>query len=281
MANTYVDLATFKGTGGLNLGTGTVYDKRLLAIAENVSREVDRFCDRHFYYRIESVFLDGDGSTCLIIPDIIAVGTLLEDTNRDGTFETGWSTNDYYLAPQAHNPTARDYGRPYTQLVVNDQSVGDQDVFLRGRRVYSATGTWGYWKVSRDTGMTGTLADSTTTSLTLGGSASGTVEIGHTVLMENELVYVTGITTGTLATVERGVNGSTATAHAGKAINIIQYPGPVVEAVFIQTARLWRRKDSAFAATVGMPETGQIMTWTGGLDADAKMMLSSYRRLAV
>lgn len=283
MPNTYVDWATFQGSGGLNLGTGTAYVKRLvMGLAETISREVDRYCNRHFYYVVESRNFDGDGSTSLMVPDLIAVGTLLEDTNYDGTFETGWSTTDYYKFPQAANPTARDYGQPYTQLVVNAKSDGTQDVFIKGQQTYACTGTWGYWKVTKNSGATGTLANGTTTTLVLSAAATGSVEIGHTVLIDNELVYVTN-TSGTTVTVERGINGSTATAHTGTGniVYVLQYPGPVQEAVFIQTARLWRRKDAAFANTVGMPETGQMMTWTGNLDPDVRMLLSSYRRWAI
>lgn len=280
MANTYVDWATFQATGGLNLGTGTAYLKRIVALSENVSREVDRYCDRQFFYIIRTLDFNGDGSTSMIVPDVIAISTLKEDTNFDGTFETGWATADYVLAPISHNPTAADYGRAYTQLLVNAKSNGTQDTFLKGQSMYQVAGTWGYWKVTQASGATGTLADGTTTTLVLTAAATGSVEIGHTLLIDDELVYVTN-TSGTNVTVERGINGSTGTAHAGKAINVVQYPGPVKEAVFIQTARLWRRRDSAFANTVGMPETGQMMTWTGGLDSDVKQLLSSYRRLPI
>ena len=86
MANGYVDWATFQGTAGLNLGTGTTYLKRIIAISEDVSRAVDRYCDRHFYYVVRTVDFDGDGSTSMIVPDLISVSTLKEDTNFDGTF---------------------------------------------------------------------------------------------------------------------------------------------------------------------------------------------------
>lgn len=281
MANSYVDLALLKGSGALNLGTGTAYDKRLLQLAENVSREVDRYTNRHFFYNVRVITFDGDASIRLITPDLVSISSLKEDTNYDGTFETTWTGTDYVLMPRTANPTAADYGGPYTHIEVNRKSNGLEDAFLRGQEMYEITGTWGYWKVSKDSGLNGTLSDATTTSLVLSGSATGTVEIGHTVLIDDELVYVTGITTGTLATVERAVNGSTGTVHSNKDVNIIQFPGPVVEATFIQLARLWRRKDSAFASQVGMPETGQLTTWTGGLDGDLKAMLQPFRRWAI
>jgi hypothetical protein len=55
----------------------------------------------------------------------------------------------------------------------------------------------------------------------------------------------------------------------------------VVEAVFTQVGRIWRRKDSAFGGSVGFPETGQFGHWIGGLDPDVKTLIGPYRRPAV
>ena len=276
MPNAYVSVDTLKGTGALNI-SGTAYDGRLLAISEAVSRQVDRYANREFFPKTEVKVFDGNGKNELFIPDLVAVGTLKEDTNLDGTFETGWATTDYDLEPANASPTA-DWGGPYRRLVVNLKSNGSQDVFLKERRNYQLTGTWGYRQVTKDSARNGTLADGTTGTLTLDGSASA-LEVGQTVQIESEWCYVTAIA-GTAATVERAKNGSTGTAHTGKDVLIVQYPGPVSEAVLIQVARLWKRKDSGFATEIGMPETGQITVFRG-LDSDVKELLSPFRKIPV
>jgi len=281
MTNAYVDLALIKSPGGLNLATGTAYDTRLRTITEAISREADRYTNRHFFYSVDTLNFDGNGKTELDVPDLISIGTLLEDTNYDGTFETTWASTDFILYPRNAGPTSTHIAEPYTYIKVSDLSNSTQDIFLRGLSNYRIAGTWGYSKITHTSGLAGTLADGTTTNLVLSGSATGNIEIGHTLLINDELVYVTGITTGTLATVRRSINGSTGTIHLGQAVNVIDYPGPVTEAVFIQLSRLWRRKDSGFASQVGMPETGMMMSWRGSLDPDVKTLLASYRKLIV
>jgi hypothetical protein len=49
MGNAYVSLTTLKASGGLDIA-GTAYDDRLVQLLENVSREVDRYVDRYFYF---------------------------------------------------------------------------------------------------------------------------------------------------------------------------------------------------------------------------------------
>jgi hypothetical protein len=281
MANSYIDLQTLKGEGGFDLATGTAYNIRLRSLAEHVSEQIDRWCNRHFYYRVQTRTFDGDGSTSLLVPDLISVSSIKEDSNEDGTFDTTWSSTDYILYPQNVDPTSTGgFSRPYNQLQVSQKSNGTQDFFEKGQANYQIEGTWGFQKISYDSGLNGTLANATATSLVLSGAVTGTIEPGHTCLIEDELVYVTN-TAGTAATVVRGINGSTAAAHANQDVNVITYPGPVIEAVFTQVGRIWRRKDSAFGGSVGFPETGQFGPWIGGLDPDVKTLIGPYRKPAV
>ena len=92
------------------------------------------------------------------------------------------------------------------------------------------------------------------------------VEAGHTVLIDSEQLFVRSYAGNTL-TVDRGVNGTAASAHgAGSAIDVYEYPGPVAEATIILAARLRRG-----------PGHGN-----GGLfDADLMALLSPYRRPAL
>ena len=49
MSNAYISLSTLKGSAGLDIA-GSAYDTRLVALLENVSREIDRYCERYFYF---------------------------------------------------------------------------------------------------------------------------------------------------------------------------------------------------------------------------------------
>ena len=89
MANSYVSLDVFKSSGVLNI-TGTGDDSRLLALLKNVSRVVDRYCNRQFYLLSATRKFDGLGGHELLVPDLVAVDTsgLKTDDNKDRTFET-------------------------------------------------------------------------------------------------------------------------------------------------------------------------------------------------
>ena len=279
MPNLYVSLETFKGTGAMNV-TSTAYDGRLLALIDGVSRQVDRFTNRQFYYFVGTRHFDGPGGGTLWIGDVVSVSTLLEDTNLDGTYETGWAAADYEVYPYDADPTSR-WGGPYTRLIVNTRSNGSQDEFLKAQKNYRVVGTWGYSKMTLDSGRdgSGTLG-STATSFVLDGVFAGTIDIGHTVLVDDELMFVRGTGAGgTALTVDRAQNGSTGTAHSTANVHVIVFPEPVTEAAFIQAARLWKRKDAAFGPEMGMTETGQLRVFTG-LDPDVKMLLGPYRRHA-
>ena len=278
MANSYIDLQTLKGQGGFDLATGTAYDSRLRTLAENCSQQIDRWCNRHFYYRVDTRTFDGNGKNKLSVPDLISISTLKEDSTQDGTYDTTWAAADYILYPQNSDPTSTGgFNRPYNQLQVNLGSNGTQDAFENGQNNYQIVGTWGYQKVSYDSGLNGTLSNSTSTSMVLSGAATGTIEPGHTCLIDDELVYVLS-SSGTAATVVRGINGSTGTAHANKDVNVLTYPGPIIEATFMQIGRIWRRKDSAFGGSTGFPESGAMSPWIGGLDPDVKTLIGPYRK---
>ena len=296
MANTYVSLDTLKGTGVLNI-TGTVYDTRMLYLLEDVSREVDRYVARStagfaigFYPIVATLYFDGPGSLALYVPDLVSVDALVEDTNEDGTFETTWAGTgiggtDFILAPYAANPTAAYIQKPYTKVLVNRSSAGSQDSFLKGQRNYQIAGTWGYSFVTRDSGVdvgttTGSISlTATSFVVTAGGTA---LQVGNLIYVDTELMYVRAVTTGTVVDVDRGVNGFTVGTHAsGTSILVVQYPGPVQEAVIRQASRLWKGAQGNEAGVVGLDQTGQVAVFQGGLDGDVKALLHSYRRLVI
>ena len=279
MANPYVSLTTLKASGGLDIA-GTAYDDRLVGLLENVSQEINRYLDRHFYFvQGEARTFSGLGRKYLLIPDLIAIpgSGLKEDTNMDGTFETVWLAADFFYSPSNAAPTST-YGlaMPYTKLEVNDKSNGAQDTFLKEQRNYEITGTWGYSRVLVDVvGNLSASIDATVTTAVL--TSAGTLSRGETLVIDSEQFYITSTGTGSNLTFERGINNSTTATHTATAnVQIVVYPGPVQEAVFIQTARLWKRRDSGFASEVGMSETGQMFVLTSGLDKDVKALLHSY-----
>ena len=278
MTNAYADLTTLKSAGVLNI-TGTGYDTRLRELLESVSRLVDQYCNRHFYVLVATRKFDGDGGTELHVRDLISVTSVKTDDNKDRTFETTWAATDYLLYPSNADPT-KPWGRAYSRVLV-DTEAGNEDVFTSGMQTVEIDGKWGYCEVTEDSGADinegGAFSASDTTLTVTDGSKFA---VGETVLIESEQLYITAISTNDL-TVTRGVNGSTAASHADSTdISIYRYPEPVGEACLIQASRLWKRKDSGFTSSAGLPQTG-VMKLFKGLDPDVKQLLSGYRRASV
>ena len=225
---------------------------------------------------------DGDGTQVLLVPDLISVDSngLKTDDNKDRTFETTWATTDFLLLPSNADPTSADNpeSRAYTKVEV-DTDAGTKADWPVGRQTVQIAGQWGWWRhLKRASETANAIADASTTSVTV--SSRTDVEAGHTLLIDSEQLHVESYSGNTL-TVVRGTNGTTAAAHSGgAAIDIYEYPGPVVEATIIQAARLWRRKDSAYSAAIGFPETGQARVFNR-LDPDVQLLLGQYRKHAL
>ncbi len=281
MTNAYVSLDTLKSSPVLNV-TGTADDSRLRALAENASRIVDRYCNRHFCIVVATRRFDGLGTPSLLVPDLVSVdgGGLKTDDDKDRVFETTWAASEYLLLPSNADPTAggTSQSRPYVEVAV-DVDAGTKSFFTRGVQTVQIAGQWGWWRhLRRATETANAVADATTTSVTVSSRAD--VEAGHTLLIDSEQMYVQSYAASTL-TVVRGVNGTSAASHSGgAAVDIYAYPGPIVEATIIQATRLWRRKDSAFGSVGGLPDTGQTRV-SAGLDPDVALLLGQYRKLSV
>ncbi len=275
--NAYVSLNTIKSSSVLNI-IGSGDDARLLKLLENVSRQVDAYCNRHFFVRTATKLFDGNGSRTLLVPDLVSVNPsgMKTDEDRDRTFETTWSSSDFMLYPSNADPAGgHDASGPYTKVIV-DADAGMRRAFPAGRRTARIKGQWGYsrllWTAK---GYVEEVLDATETDVTL-KTISG-VSVGHTLLVGSEQMYVLSSVGNTL-TVARGVNGTSRSSHAYfSKVSVFDYPGPIVEAVIVQVSRLWSRRDSDQWSVAGGPYG--FVSAAGGLDPDVRQLLSPYRKL--
>ena len=272
MTNSYVSLDVFKGEGVMNI-VGDGGDGRLLSLLEGVSRMVDRYCNRHFYVLEATRRFGGDGGGRLLLSDLVSIdeGGLRTDDDLDGVFETTWGAGDYVLLPLNADPVSRGNSgsRPYTSVAVSD-SAGSERWWPAGSGTVQIAGQWGWWRhLRRAAGTVERVPDTEATAVAV--SDRDGIHAGVTVLVDSEQMYVRSYSGGSL-TVVRGVNGTEAAAHDGGApVGVVEYPGPVVEAVVLQASRLQRRMVGA----VNPPEDG------GGLDEDVRLMLGMYRKAAL
>lgn len=262
--NSYITLNTLKSPSILDIRDND-QDARLLSLLEGVSRSIDGYCRRHFYVLRATRIFDGDDPATLRPPDLVSVDPsgLSTDEDRDGIFETAWDDSDYLLHPANADPTGgHDASRPYWSV----DTAGTRR-FPHGSNAVRITGEWGFWRRLRRTSATVSSAvDNHRAEIVVGALAD--IQVGHTLLIGDEQVYVRGISARTLS-VMRGVNGTTSTDHdPGDAISIFEYPAPIAEATLLRSTRLWRRY-----ANPSDP--------TNGLTPDVKELLSPYRRLTI
>ena len=261
--NSYTTLETIKGAGALDIGDGE-RDARLLSLIEGVSRAVDGYCRRHFYVLRATRLFDSDALDMLRIPDLVSIDAngLWTGDDGDGAFETAWSASDYHLHPANADPTGdHDEARPYWGV----RALHGK--FPAAPRSVRIAGEWGFRRRLRPSAATVSSAVDAGRDQIVVGSLGG-VQVGHTLLVGDEQVYVRGISARTLS-VARGVNGTTPASHeAGDAVSIFEYPAPVSEATLLQAVRLWRRLAGASDASTG-------------LGADVKELLGPYRRLTI
>ena len=262
--NSYTTLETLKSPSALDIRDAD-HDTRLLSLIEGVSRSIDGYCRRHFYVLRATRTFDGDGSGRLRPPDLVSIdpGGLATDDDRDGVFETVWAEPEYVLHPPNADPTGgHDASRPYWSV-----DAAGRRCFPHGPRTVSIAGEWGFWRRLRRVAATLSGAvDEHRAEIVVGALAD--IQVGHTLLVGEEQLYVRDISARTLS-VMRGVNGTDAAPHdPGDGISVFEYPAPISEAALLQSVRLWRRCASPSDLVCGF-------------GPNAKGLLAPYRRLTI
>lgn len=218
--NLYGTLDAMKAALGV---TSTARDGVYLSHLEGASRRIDLYCGRSFFVAKGDRYFDGPCGPLVYTDDFLSLSALATDSEYDGTYDgEAWVEGvDYVTGP------------------VNSWPKHAIEVHVSGgkrwtpqRRYIKATGLWGYGDGNRATPwdlttITATVASTDGTTLTL--SDDGVVSAGHTLLIEDEQVYVESVATGE-ATVQRGVNGTTAASHTAAPVYVVRYPAAVERA---------------------------------------------------
>jgi hypothetical protein len=113
VANEYVTVDEFKVTAELTGSNFADYDIPMALSA--ASRGIDEYAGRVFYQSsgTQQMFYEWTGKRNLPTDDIISLGTVQVDFDRDGVYETTWTQDlDFKLEPF----NAPFFGKPYEQL---------------------------------------------------------------------------------------------------------------------------------------------------------------------
>ena len=277
MTNAYADLGTLKSASVLNV-TDDAHDGRLLGLLEAASRWIDGYCGRHFATMHGERRFDGRGRATLTVSDLVSVSEL-RVRDASGRWES-WPSADWLLYPLNAAPTEPG-GRPYTRILL---ASSERRRFPLNRAGVAVSGIWGYGDVREDAGVRVAadsavgVGDATVTVAPVSADAAIPLSAGHTVRIGDEQLYVTGAAAGdgtTTLTVQRGVNGSVAAAHAaGAGLSVYRYPEAVAEACLLQAAVWWRER---FGGPFPLPE-GDGGGDVAGVSPTARALLAPYRR---
>ena len=241
----YGDLTKLKDDSVLkDPAAGDDDDDELFELLLAVSDWIDRYCNRHFYPRRQTLLFDGSGGDRLLVPDLIALDELTEFGEGGapaGQFPGGpamqWSAADYRLLPYNAAPETP-WGAPYG--VIQARAAVHPQGFPGGEANFQAAGLWGYRSFAEDSGATlGSALDAAAAQATV--SDGGQLRAGQTALLGGEQLLITAIN-GNALSLRRGLNGTAAAAHdGGAALRILRWPASVERAALIQTARIWTR----------------------------------------
>lgn len=266
----YGDLTKLKDDSVLkDPAGGTGDDDELFQLLLAVSDWVDHWCNRHFYKRIEILEFDGNGQKILMVPDLIDAVLVQEDTNGDLTYDTSWATNDYFMMPHNSDPNnSSHWGLPYTHLKIREN--GTKDLWTLGEKNFRLNGAaFGYRYHTEDSGTDVNENPFAQDDTTLTVDDGTQFAIGQTIVIDNEQMLITGISTNDL-TVTRGLNGTDNVSHIDDSdISISRWPPAVERAALIQTARIWTRAADFEPFFVD-----------ADVDTDVRLLLEPYRKLA-
>jgi hypothetical protein len=287
-------------------------DKLLAAFTDQASRKFDAHTARHFqpiketryfddpthkelnqhtwlnpYTRFSPIrrWLVSEECRQLFLDDDLLEVSLLTTNNTATTITAA----DYYLV-SADN----DNRTPYNVI---ELVTGSSAAFLYSttpQRANAVTGFWGYhenwagaWIASQDTVENNPLSDSGT-SITVNDADGADLygfmprfQVQQLIRIEAEYLYLTAKnTTSNTLTVIRGVNGTTAAAHAQNTPIYIYQPMPeIVGAMQVLGAYSYRRKDTAGTpGEQGLTAPNGVLVMPAKLPNDVTDILNVYRR---
>lgn len=184
--------------------------------------------------------------------DSLSILSTVSATPITPTVET-----DFYLAGLGG------YEAPFRKIILN--GLGTPLRFGHGRRVTSVTGTWSYLYRTRVLSVTtAEVLDTSETGVDV--SALTGLSPGMTLLIGSEQMYVTATTAGSpnTITVERGVNGTTATTHiTASPITRYVYDASVHTCALRLAERRWTSRDAGADGSDGGGDVGLLSPHEG------------------
>ena len=254
--------------------TATLDDAEIADAIVAASQAIEDYCGHHFDPRIETRYFNGDVGQ--FNPEVYLSGeALLEATailNGDGTTI---DSSNYTLLPRGEYPKDRvrlAQGNYWTGSNPYSGSACGTPVLVHSAYAEDSiaiTGVWGYHRdysrAWRSTGLTLTAAITTTTATSIAVSMDDVLDVGHLIQIDSEWMTVVGPIEDTpralTYTVERGVNGSTATTHStSTAVRVWRLEATIEKAARMLVAAQFRARDNATGEVMSISGMGTVST---------------------
>ena len=236
--------------------SGNENDESIDRLIEATSRDVDNLTHRWFIPKTQTRTFKwpssaGAGDVLYLDADLISVTTL--QTKAQDTSPTTISSSDYFLEPNNSAP-------PYNRIEIDDSSSASFEGGDTAQRSISVNGSWGF---SNDTLSVGTVSsglasDAAATSMVCSnGSLLSGINVGDTLLIESEQLFVSEKTSAALdsilidgvLTADKSEN---VTVDSGHGINI----GEVIK---IDSEEMFVRSTTATVLTVERAYNGTTL----------------------
>ena len=269
--------------------TSTQYDSLFVSLAERLSRWIDNYTQREFYPYLETRYFEGDAEDELWIDDLVEITSVSISTDG-GTTYTALEDTDYI---PMHGD---DYNSLKSYTVLKVDINGTLGSWPKGQKSVRVIGTWCFtdnralfFEDTIDAVNHATGINVTDTTLKLndvdGADKWGRtprISSGQILRIEAEQMEVTATDTTTgvqTATVVRGVNGTTAAAHADtKQVDKFMPPEPLKQACIIQAIKQFKRGQVGFGYAEALPDLGRILH-IKTIDPEALALLAPYAKL--
>jgi hypothetical protein len=179
---------------------GNENDEAIDRLIEAASRDIDNATHRFYIPKTQTRLFRwpgnyGRGDTLWLDTDLISVTTL--KTQAQDSSPTTIASSDYFLEPVNFAP-------PYNRIEIDISSTASFEGGDTPQRSISVEGSWGF---SSDTVSVGAVASglssdaAATTMVASNGSLTSGINVGDTILVESEQIFVTEKTSAALASI--------------------------------------------------------------------------------
>jgi hypothetical protein len=233
MANWLIGRRAVKGATSIS---GEAQNARIDRIIEAASRGIERHTRRYFIPRTETRLyrwppLETAPSDIIYLDqDLISVTTL--KTKAQDATPTTIASSDYFTEPNNTGP-------PYDRIEIDASSTAAFEAGDTSQRSIEIVGSWGY---SSDTLSAGSIDDSggiDATETTVVISDSSLVDVGDTMLIESEQIFVADVTSAALGSILLN-DGSVTASQSDKTVTVDGSHGlNVGETILVDSERMF------------------------------------------